>query len=174
VGPAARLEASRLGQRAILVLVGVLLAAQLATHLPASAVQRAVRPTADQAIRVLASEQAWGVFSPNPRRISIDLEARVTFADGSTATWEVPDGPIVGANLRFYRWRKWLERIRADDARGLWEPTAAWIASLHEGGPSPVVRVELVRFFRDNRVRGPQPSWQQATFFVLEVPEEGR
>jgi hypothetical protein len=137
-------------------------------------VQRAVRPTADRAIRVLGSEQAWGVFSPNPRRISIDLEGRVTFADGSTATWEVPDGPIVGTNLRYYRWRKWLERIRADDARRFWEPTATWIASLHEGGPSPVERVELVRFFRDNRVRGPQPSWQQATFFVLDLREGPR
>lgn len=156
------------------MLVGVLLAAQVATHLPASAVQRAVRPTADQAIRVLGSEQSWGVFSPNPRRISIDLEGRVTFADGSTATWQVPSGPIVGANLRYYRWRKWLERVRSDDARRFWEPTARWIASLHDDAPSPVVRVELVRFFRDNRVRGPQPSWQQATFFVLDLPEDHR
>jgi hypothetical protein len=172
--PSARLERSWIGQLAIGALVAVLLASQVATHLPSSALARATSPSADRALRTLGSEQAWGVFSPDPRRTSLDLEARITFADGTSTTWEVPSGPRVGANLRFYRWRKWLERIRSDQARGFWEPTARWLAEEHAGGPSPVVRVELIRYFRDNAVVGPQPEWQQAVFHTLDVtPDDG-
>lgn len=172
--PSARLERSSIGQVAIGALVAVLLASQVATHLPPSALARATDPTADRALRTLGSEQAWGVFSPDPRRTSLDLEARLTFADGTSTTWEVPTGPRVGTNLRYYRWRKWLERIRSDRARGFWEPTARWLAEEHGGGPSPVVRVELIRFFRDNAVVGPQPEWQHAVFYTLEVdPDDG-
>jgi hypothetical protein len=164
-----RAEASVWGRRAILALVAVLLAAQLATHLPASPVREALRPSADRAVRLLGSEQAWGVFSPDPRRISIDIEARVTFADGTTATWAPPQGGPVITNLRYYRWRKWMERVRADDARGLWEPTARWVADEHRDGPSPPVRVDLVRHFRQNVAVGPQPPWQSFTYFTLDL-----
>src|SRR3546814_1539373 len=88
----------------------------------------------------------------NPRSTSLDLEARITYADGSTDTWQVPEGSPIGTNLRYYRWRKWLERIRSDSYRGLWRATAEWVADEHSGGPSPVVKVELVRFFRENVV----------------------
>lgn len=164
-----RVERGRIGQAAIAGLVAVLLAGQVATHLPSSATQRAARPPADQALRLLGSEQAWGVFSPDPRSTSLGLEARITFADGSEATWTLPDGPAVGANLRYYRWRKWLERVRADSARSLWAPTASWLADVHSDGPSPPVRVELVRRFRDNRPIGEQPEWDEAVFHTLEL-----
>ena len=73
------------------------------------------------------------MFAPNPRSTSLKIEGRVTFEDGSTATWHLPEGARVGANLRYYRWRKWLERVRSDDFRTLWEPTCEWIASLYDG-----------------------------------------
>src|SRR3546814_4513463 len=72
----------------------------------------------------------------NPRSTSLDLEARITYADGSTDTWQVPEGSPIGTNLRYYRWRKWLERIRSDSYRGLWRATAEWVADEHSGGPS--------------------------------------
>lgn len=166
-----RFERSRWGRIAISLLVVVVIGLEVATHLPPSALDRAVDEPADQAVRLLGIEQAWGVFAPNPRTTSLGLEARVTFADGSTATWTVPTGARVGSNLRYYRWRKWLERARADGYRSIWRPTAQWIASIHAGGPSPVVQVELVRHFRENVLAGPPNPWQEATYFTLDLTE---
>jgi hypothetical protein len=142
---------------------------EVATHLPGSAIEREVSAPANRFIRMVAAEQAWGVFAPDPRSTSLRLEARVTFADGSTTSWDVPDGPRIGANLRFYRWRKWLERIRSDSFRGLWRPTAEWVASLYADAPSPVTRVELVRHFHENVVIGEQPPWEEFTYYTLDV-----
>jgi hypothetical protein len=120
----------------------------------------------------VASEQSWGVFAPNPRSTSLQLTARVHFADGTMTTWEVPEGARVGGNLRYYRWRKWLERVRSDDFSNLWKPTAEWIASLYDDEAAPVARVELVRYFRDNVIEGEQPPYEDFTFYTLELDDE--
>lgn len=167
-----RVERSSSGQLIISIAVVLVLLAQVLTHLPPSALDRALGPPANRIIRIFGIEQAWGVFAPDPRSTSLELEARVTFADGSATTWEVPEGPVVGANLRYYRWRKWLERIRSDDFRGLWPATARWVASLYDDGPEPVVRVELVRRFRENAIEGEQPPYQEYTFYTLDLHDE--
>lgn len=167
-----RFERSSVGQLVISVGVVLVLLCEVGTHLPPSALARSVGPTANQVVRLLASEQAWGVFAPNPRTTSLQVEGRVTFADGSTTVWTIPEGPNVGANLRFYRWRKWLERVRSDGYRTIWEPTARWIASLYDDQPSPVVRVDLVRRFRENVLQGTPPPWQEYTYFTLDLEDE--
>jgi hypothetical protein len=167
-----RLERSGPAQVVISILVVLVLLAEICTHLPSSAIERELGAPANQIIRVVGAEQAWGVFAPDPRSTSLRLEARVTFADGSSTTWGVPDGPRLGANLRYYRWRKWLERIRGDDFSGLWRPTAEWIASLYDEAPSPVTTVELVRHFHENEISGEQPPWESYTFFTLRVQPE--
>ena len=119
-------------------LIGVLIVAallvQLVTHLPDGSARGrtswAPAPTGWSGSPAMESQ--WGVFAPNPRSTSLKIEGRVTFEDGSTATWHLPEGARIGANLRYYRWRKWLERVRSDDFRTLWEPTCQWIASLYE------------------------------------------
>ena len=161
----------------ISIAIVVVLLAEIATHLPGgSAVNRAVGDDANYVIRLVAAEQQWGVFAPDPRQTSLRIEGRVTFADGSTAVWHLPDGPRIGTNLRFYRWRKWLERARSDDFRSLWEPTARWIASEHDGGPSPVAEVELVRLFHRNVVAGAQPDYEEFTYFTYtpDLEDPGR
>jgi hypothetical protein len=164
-----RFERSSLGQLIVSVAIVLVLLSQVGTHLPPSALNRAVGSTASQMVRVLVSEQAWGVFAPNPRTASLKVEGRVTFADGSTTVWTLPEGPKVGANLRYYRWRKWLERIRSDGYRDIWEPTARWIATLYEDEPSPVVRVDLVRLFRENSITGEQAPYREFTYFSLDL-----
>lgn len=166
-----RFERSSRGQLVVSVAVVLVLLSQIGTHLPPSALSRAVGPTANQTVRLLASEQAWGVFAPNPRTTSLRVEGRVTFADGSTTVWTIPEGPNVGANLRYYRWRKWLERIRSDGYRDIWEPTARWIASLYDDQPSPVVRVDLVRLFRENSLTGEQAPYNEFTYFSLDLDD---
>ncbi|MET0728410.1 MAG: hypothetical protein ABWZ76_08975 [Acidimicrobiales bacterium] len=164
-----RFERSALGRLLVSIGIVVVLLAEVGTHLPPSALERAVSDPAGRIVRVLASEQSWAVFAPNPRSTSLEMYAVVTFADGSTARWTVPDGARIGTNLRFYRWRKWLDRVRSDDHRAIWDPTARWIAELYDDRGSAVTRVELVRRFRDNAVSGPQPAWQEFTYFTLEL-----
>ncbi|MFP5256318.1 MAG: hypothetical protein ACLGI8_10770 [Acidimicrobiia bacterium] len=168
-----RFERSRWGRVLISLLVVVVIGLEVATHLPPSALDRAIDEPADRAVRLLGIEQTWAVFAPNPRTTSLRLEALVTFADGSQTTWTIPTGPRVGWNLRFYRWRKWLERARADGYRSIWRPTAEWIATIHSDGPAPVVRVELIRHFRENVLAGEPNPWQEATYFTLELTEDG-
>ena len=85
--------------------------------------------------------------------------------------WHLPEGPRLGANLRFYRWRKWLERVRSDDLRSLWEPTARWIASEYDDRPSAVVKVELVRMFHPNTLHGEPPAYEEFVYYTY-VPDQ--
>ena len=164
---------SRWGRVAIATGIAVLLLAEVGTNLPASGFQRSVSPKASVVVQWAASEQTWAVFAPNPRNTSLGLEALITFADGTTARWSMPNGPVVGANLRFYRWRKWLEWVRADAQWPLWDPTARWIATEYERRPSPVVQVDLIRRFHRDVVDGPQPAWQAYTYYSLRLEADG-
>jgi hypothetical protein len=129
--------------------------------------------SADWLVRVAAVEQQWGVFAPDPRSRSYRIEGRVTFEDGTTALWHLPEGARLGANLRYYRWRKWLERVRDDDLQEIWEPSARWIASLYDGYPSPVAEVQLVRMYHDNLLVGEQPPFQEFVYFTYVPSEDG-
>ena len=166
-----RFERSWIGRLVISIGVTVLLLALVGTHLPESALARSVREPSDRVMQMAASEQTWAVFAPNPRSVSLRLEAVVSFADGSTRRWTLPNGSAIGANLRFYRWRKWLESARADNQWVLWEPTARWIATQSDDGPAPPVKVELIRRFHENVVDGVQPAWQAFTYYTLDINE---
>ena len=169
-----RIERSPAAQVAIAVAIVAVLLGQLLTHLPgASAVEDQVGEEASYFVRLVALEAQWGVFAPNPRGTSLKIEGRVTFEDGAEATWELPTGARVGPNLRYYRWRKWLERVRSDDFTVLWEPTCQWMATLYDDYPSPVESVRLVRFFHENRLRGAQPPYEEFVFHSCSPDGEG-
>jgi hypothetical protein len=167
-------ERSPLGQAVISALIVLLVLVEVGTNLPSSAIERSVGPTSNQVVRILASEQTWGVFAPDPRPTSLQFEGRVTFADGTRATWHLPTGSPFGTNLRYYRWRKWLERIRADEYPEIWDPTARWIASLYADRASAVTRVQLVRRFHTNTIADPQPPWQEFVYYTLDLPAATR
>src|SRR6056297_163393 len=104
---------------------------------------------------LIGLEQSWGVFSPDPRAQSLDVRARVEFADGSTEFWDVPElDPIVGA-FREYRWQKWQERIRLDSNEAWWDHAAEWIAGESTRNGAAPVRVELLRRWIDADGSGP-------------------
>jgi len=167
-----RVERSVVAQIVIGILIVTALLTQLGTHLPeSSAVEGKVGASASYVARLGAVESQWGVFAPNPRSTSLKLEGRVTFEDGSTAVWHLPEGGRIGSNFRYYRWRKWLERVRSDDLRNLWEPTCQWIASLYDDYESPVQTVQLVRMFHDNELTGPQPPYQEFVYDTC-TPED--
>ena len=169
-----RIERSAGAQVVIVGLIVAALLAQAATHLPeGSAVEDEFAPSASYALRIAGIESQWGVFAPNPRSTSLKLEGRVTFEDGSTAQWPLPEGARIGGNLRYYRWRKWLERVRSDDFGSLWEPTCQWIASLYDEFDSPVERVQLVRLFHSNLLIGDQPPYEEFVYHSCR-PEAAR
>ncbi len=169
-----RIERSPTAQIVIAVLIVGVLLGQLVTHLPgASAVEDEIGDEASYALRLVALEAQWGVFAPNPRSTSLKIEGRVSFEDGAVATWHLPEGARVGANLRYYRWRKWLERVRSDDFRDLWEPTCQWIASLYDGYEAPVERVQLVRLFHENRLQGPPLPYDEFVYHTCTPDEAG-
>jgi hypothetical protein len=170
-----RLERHPVGRALLSVLVVVLLLAQVASHVPTSlpGVRDAVREPGLRVQRLTTAEMQWGVFAPEPRRSSLKLQARIDFADGSSAEWWLPQGGVVVTNLRYYRWRKWLERVRSDDYRSMHRPTAEWIASLYDDAPSPVTSVTLIRWSRPNRLRGPQPDLESEEYYTLTL-DEGR
>jgi hypothetical protein len=167
-----RIERSVGAQIVIALLIVAALLAQLVTHLPGtSALEDEIGGSANRLVRLAAMEAQWGVFAPNPRSTSLKIEGRVEFEDGSTATWHLPDGARIGANLRYYRWRKWLERVRSDDFRNLWEPTCQWIASLYDEFDSPVQSVRLVRLFHENELIGEQPPYEEFSYHTCAPPE---
>jgi hypothetical protein len=160
-----RVERTVAAQVLIAILIVTALLAQVVTHLPgASAVEDELGPSASYLVRLGAVESQWGVFAPNPRSTSLKIEGRVTFEDGSTAVWHLPEGARIGGNFRYYRWRKWLERVRSDDFRSLWEPTCQWIASLYDELDSPVESVQLVRRFHENNLVGEQPPYDEFVY----------
>ena len=66
-------------------------------------------------------DQNWRVFAPDPRQTSLRLEARVRYANGSSAVWRPPTGDdLVGAYWD-YRWAKWLENVTQDANREVLE-----------------------------------------------------
>jgi hypothetical protein len=173
---AERLEHTLVVRVLVSIVIVVLVGAQVFAHIPEGEIDEELRDDLRNPAltiqRLTTTEMQWGVFAPEPRRTSLRLEADVEFADGSTETWTVPQGAIVGSNLRFYRWRKWLERVRSDEYTSLWRPTAEWIASLYGDRPSPVTSVTLVRLFRDNRIRGPQEPYERAEYFTYQADDE--
>src|SRR5919204_146959 len=52
-------------------------------------------------------DQYWGLFAPEPRRVSIALHAQVKYADGTTQTWRTPVGGALFGEYWDYHWQKW-------------------------------------------------------------------
>jgi hypothetical protein len=159
----------------ISVVILAVLLTMLVGNLPASRTRSALAPWVRPLSASLGLEQAWGVFSPDPRRVSIFLEADIELEDGSVDTWRPPvHGGLFGVQ-RAARWQKYVEFARSDDevARNeLWTPLARWVARSH-GGPPAVRRVTLVRVFRDVPPPGDDVGpWKRFAFFSLDPGEQ--
>lgn len=159
-----RLEHSRAGRQLLSVVLAFTVVVVVVWNLPQSSLREAMLPVVEPAVGVLGLDQRWNLFAPNPPQRTYQVVARITYADGSLALWEPPNND---------RWRKWLGVARTSQNRLLWEPTAAWIAHHHDGAERGVVRVELIRRWRDL----PPPAnaaiqfpWQEEIYFTYDVP----
>ena len=90
---------------------------------------------------------SWDMFSPDPLAVNFNLEAHITFQDGSIRIWEFPRMEQLGFWERYQkeRYRKWRERVRQDIYSMVWPDTARFIARLNNHGTNPPVKVVLVR-----------------------------
>jgi hypothetical protein len=152
-GVVERFEGSPRGQALLSVFLVVVLAAIVVVNLPASKLRSTASDATEPVIDVLGLNQNWNVFAPDPRRESLGLEARISFADGTHASWR----PYVGGNLvghyRDYRWGKYMENVRLDQNRRLWPALADWVAR-HEAHGRAVRKVVLIRRWRELKPPG--------------------
>src|SRR5688500_7276572 len=92
-----RLETSATGRAFLSGVIGFTLAAMLISNLPASELRRTGMKIFDPYLDATGLHQNWNLFAPDPRRSTLQLEARITFDDGSTTVWHPPTGdPVVG------------------------------------------------------------------------------
>jgi hypothetical protein len=172
-----RLESSEVGRVLISAFLIATLFSLCVTNLPDSRLRREATKATDPYVNSLGLDQTWSVFAPDPRRVSLDMEARITYSNGETATWTVPRGGSLIGSYWDYRWRKWLENVVQEANRGLWRPTAQFIAQRRRRSGSLPTRVTLVRRWRDLTPPGARPRkrprWQQYAFYTLLTPRTG-
>ena len=139
-------------------------------NLPPGRPRDRARTVVGPVVLAIGLEQDWALFAPDPRRFGVGVYATVTHRGGRTERWVPPHNGLFLSPYRTYRWQKYVERLRADDYRSLWEPTARWIAE--DAGPG-VTTVELVRTFREAVVPGsgkPRPAQGEFSFYTLTLP----
>ena len=78
-----RLESSRAGRAAISVFIVVTVVSVVVWNLPPSEIKNEALAFTGPYVRATGLNQNWGVFAPDPRRHTLELYARVRYADGS-------------------------------------------------------------------------------------------
>lgn len=172
-----RLETSSTGRAVISGLILFTLAAMLVSNLPASELRRTGMKIFDPYLDVSGLHQNWNLFAPDPRRATLQLEARITFDDGSATIWHPPTGdPFIGV-YRTFRWRKWAGNVLASSNKSLLEPTADWIARMHTAeGKFPVQVVLLKRSYLAPPPGTGKPSkqpWHETVLLTVQYQEAG-
>ncbi len=163
-----RVEQHPVGQAVIGLGMAALVGLLVLWNLPAGPAHDLAQPVVRPAVQAIGLEQDWALFAPDPRGFSVGVYATVTFADGRVQAWVPPHNGLLVSPYRTYRWQKYVERLRADDYAGLWEPTARWVA--RQAGPG-VVRVVLTRTFQDVQAPGTstRPTPGRYDFYTLEL-----
>jgi hypothetical protein len=142
---------------AITMFVVVTLGAVLAQNMPDSAIRSGLMVVARPYSQLTGLDQSWSIFSPNPRRESVHILARVERADGSVALRAVPTG-AGPSEYWHYRWQKYEETLSEPGGRILWRPYAEWVVGQDQREGGEPVRVTLVRRASMNPPPGPQPD----------------
>lgn len=175
VGLQERIERSRAGRAVLSAVLAVLLVVLVVINAQPSEVRKRVQDVFAPALNVTGLDQAWGVFAPDPRNMSLEFLARVTYADETTETWRLPSGgPLIG-DYWDYRWRKYLEYLTQDPwADQTFRQFSSYLARrLHREGrrPTRIVLVRRTRTIRPGESPPRSPVREQA-YFSLPVTDE--
>lgn len=141
------MERSVYGRAIISGFICFVLAALLVSNLPASELKATAEPAVEGFLDVTALSQTWNLFSPNPRRSTLRLEARLVYDDGTQLIWHQPEGDRLIGEYRSYRWRKWATNMMSDRRSAMWPEVARWIADGHRKDGDLPMEVTLVRQF---------------------------
>ncbi len=162
-----RLESSAAGRVLISVFLVVTVLAVAFWNLPPSELKRqGLRPLAPY-VRATGLDQNWGVFAPNPRQQTLEMVARVQYADGTQGTWRLPSGNALFGAYWDYRWRKWMEWASNDAYPQLRDPAAQFVLREERGAGRRPVQVELFRRTADLPAPGYKPRqlpWRSEQF----------
>jgi len=98
---------SRLSEVIISILVGAILVISVLSSIPSSTVKSAVAPVVTPIARATGLDQHWGMFSPNPPRVFIQLEVHVVMSNGEDRVWRPQDDD----SMPGLYWRKIKEEV---------------------------------------------------------------
>jgi len=170
-----RLESSGAGRALISLFTLVTLVAVVATNLPGSSyLNKTLSKHTQPYLNAIGLDQNWGVFAPDPRRESIELEARITYPDGATETWRPPERDAVIGTYSDYRWRKLWENVIGDGGNGaLSVQLALWVARERRKRREAPRSVTLFKRSSPNDPPGPgagkRKPYTEAQFYELAV-----
>jgi hypothetical protein len=156
--PPPRGDVPRWRRIVITIFIVVTLGAVLVQNMPDSAIKTELMVAARPYLGLTGLEQGWSIFSPNPRRETVYVLARVERGDGSVALRPIPTG--IGASEYWgYRWQKYGESLSdPGEGRLLWRSYAEWVVSQDQNEGGHPVRVTLLRRASRNLPPGSQPD----------------
>lgn len=95
--------------------------------------------------------QSWNMFAPSPGETNTDLEAVLTYADGSVRTVRFTEPRTLGPVRRYFseRERKWEENLSNGPGAAIWRDAAVFVARRNCDWRSPVVRVSIIAHWAD-------------------------
>ena len=167
-----RFEASDIGRMVLSAFLIFTLLAIAVWNLPGGVLQKRLLPVARPYLETTGLDQGWGVFAPNPRRLTNDFFARLDYADGTETIWRYPTGTPFISYYRTYRWEKWGEHVSVDIRSVMLAPAAQWLrrTQLHRGDHP--IEVTLVQRWADTRPPGDNRplDWQQQVLYTWTSP----
>jgi hypothetical protein len=164
----------------ISLFVIIILASMALSTLPPSRLDDVTQPYRRPITDVTGLFQSWELFAPNPRSSTLQLEARLTYDDGATATWRPPRGDRVIGVYRTFRWRKWANNVLVGDKTRLHRAAALFIASRNPRDGEYPVEVTLVRLSYSapppgsGQARDHDPEWDEDVYYTLLLSTDGR
>lgn len=123
--------------------------------------------------------QGWAMFAPEPYKLDVAVEAKITYSDGVVSSWYFPRMAKLSYPTRYTkeRWRKYVELIHQDSWSQLWPSAADYAARQNDDRNSAhPVSVELIRHWRYLPEPGqPLPAMQVHSFYKKAIrPEDLR
>lgn len=98
---------SRLSEIGISVLIIVMLVVAVVGSIPKSTIKATAGQFTTPVALATGLDQGWGVFAPNPPRVTTELEVHVIMRGGEDRVWRLN----ADRTLPEYRWRKLKEGV---------------------------------------------------------------
>jgi hypothetical protein len=173
LGVQERLERSWLGRLAISGFLIFTILAMVVSNLPRSEDETYAKNFFDPYLTATDLRQRWNLFAPDPSKKTLQLSARISYADGSSEIWNFPARGNFLDPYRYYRWRKLARRVNSNTSIAiLWQPVALWIGREQADPDRRPVAVALIRRWATTPAPGTDEKvvWQEKNFVTVPIP----